>query len=48
RANNRVVLALTSFLLFCISSVVIATVLPFFLAEPSLAEPVPDSSRGAS
>nr|GFB29738.1 hypothetical protein [Tanacetum cinerariifolium] len=47
RANNRVVLALTSFLLFCISSVVIATVLPFFLAELSLAEPVPDSSRGA-
>nr|GFB97115.1 hypothetical protein [Tanacetum cinerariifolium] len=44
RANNKVVLALISFLLFCISSVVSATVLPFFLAELSLVEPVPDSS----
>nr|GFC92692.1 hypothetical protein [Tanacetum cinerariifolium] len=30
-----------------ISSVVIATVLPFFLAELSLARPLPVSSRGA-
>ncbi|GJS13313.1 putative ribonuclease H-like domain-containing protein [Tanacetum coccineum] len=36
RDSNKVVLAFTSFFLFCISSVVIATVLPFFLAaEPS-------------
>nr|GEU90973.1 putative reverse transcriptase, RNA-dependent DNA polymerase [Tanacetum cinerariifolium] len=47
RANSKVVLAFTSFLLFCISSVVIATVLPFFFAELSVAEPVPDSSGGA-
>nr|GEY45359.1 hypothetical protein [Tanacetum cinerariifolium] len=47
RANSKVVLAFTSFLLFCISSVVIATVLPFFFAKLSLAEHVPDSSGGA-
>nr|GEW35417.1 retrovirus-related Pol polyprotein from transposon TNT 1-94 [Tanacetum cinerariifolium] len=33
RANNRVVLALTSFFLFCMSSVVIAIVLSFFFVE---------------
>nr|GFB36024.1 hypothetical protein [Tanacetum cinerariifolium] len=47
RANNKVVLALTSFLLFYISSVVIATVLPFFFAELSLAGPLLVSSGGA-
>nr|GFC79779.1 ribonuclease H-like domain-containing protein [Tanacetum cinerariifolium] len=47
RANSKVVLALTSFLLFCISSVVTATVLPFLFAELSLAEPLPVSSGGA-
>nr|GEY21934.1 hypothetical protein [Tanacetum cinerariifolium] len=47
RANNKVVLALTSFLLFCISYVVITTVLPFFFAELSLAEPLPVSFGGA-
>nr|GFA45175.1 putative reverse transcriptase domain-containing protein [Tanacetum cinerariifolium] len=47
RANNKVILALTPFLLFCISSVVITTVLPFFFAELSLAEPLHVSSRGA-
>nr|GFD34687.1 hypothetical protein [Tanacetum cinerariifolium] len=47
RANSKVVLALTSFLLFCISFVVMATILPFFFAELSLAEPFPDSSGGA-
>nr|GEZ52518.1 hypothetical protein [Tanacetum cinerariifolium] len=41
------VLALTSFLVFCISSVVMATVLPFFFAELSLAEPLPISFVGA-
>nr|GEV16971.1 hypothetical protein [Tanacetum cinerariifolium] len=46
-ATSKVVLAFTSFLLFCISSVVIATVLAFFFAELSLVEPVPNSSRGA-
>nr|GEW38630.1 hypothetical protein [Tanacetum cinerariifolium] len=44
RANNKVVLTLTAFLLFYISSVVTATVLPLFLAEPSLA--VPDCDFG--
>ncbi|GJT22996.1 hypothetical protein Tco_0892933 [Tanacetum coccineum] len=44
RANNKVVLALTSFLLFCMSSVVIATVLPFFFAEASPATAFPGSS----
>nr|GFB19438.1 hypothetical protein [Tanacetum cinerariifolium] len=33
RANNRVVLALTSFFLFYMSLAVIATVLPFFFVE---------------
>nr|GFB25582.1 hypothetical protein [Tanacetum cinerariifolium] len=47
RANSKVVLALTSFLLFCISSVVITTVLPFFFVEHSLAGPLPVSSGGA-
>nr|GFA84771.1 hypothetical protein [Tanacetum cinerariifolium] len=51
RANNRVVLALTSFFLFCMSSAVIATVLPFFFvdAETSPANPlsVEVSSGGA-
>nr|GEW06715.1 hypothetical protein [Tanacetum cinerariifolium] len=45
RANNKVVLALTSFLLFCMSSVVIVTVLPFF---PSLVEPMAALSLGTS
>nr|GEY99605.1 hypothetical protein [Tanacetum cinerariifolium] len=47
RANSKVVLAFKSFLFFYISSVVIATVIPFFFAELSLAEPVFDSFRGA-
>ncbi|GKD32001.1 hypothetical protein Tco_1242779 [Tanacetum coccineum] len=47
RANNRVVLALTSFLYFCISSAVIAIVIPFFFAEPSPATHFPVSSGGA-
>nr|GFA09472.1 hypothetical protein [Tanacetum cinerariifolium] len=46
KANNKVVLALTSFLLFCMSSVVTATVLPFFVAVPSLDEPDWDFGKG--
>nr|GEX51034.1 retrovirus-related Pol polyprotein from transposon TNT 1-94 [Tanacetum cinerariifolium] len=48
RANSKVVLAFTSFLLFCISLVVIATDVPFFFAELSLAELVPDFFGGAN
>nr|GFA89991.1 putative ribonuclease H-like domain-containing protein [Tanacetum cinerariifolium] len=44
RANNKVVLAFTSFFLFCMSSVVNASVLPFFLPVPSVAEPVATTS----
>nr|GEY31607.1 hypothetical protein [Tanacetum cinerariifolium] len=40
RVNSKVVLAFTSFFLFCMSSVVNATVLPFFVAVPSLAKPM--------
>nr|GEX85917.1 hypothetical protein [Tanacetum cinerariifolium] len=47
RANNKFVLALTSFLRFCISSVVITIVLPFIFVELSLAGPLPVSSGGA-
>nr|GEW98554.1 hypothetical protein [Tanacetum cinerariifolium] len=47
RANNKVVFALTSFLLFCISSVVMTTFHPFFFAELSLAGTLPISSEGA-
>ncbi|GKF00523.1 hypothetical protein Tco_0023873, partial [Tanacetum coccineum] len=46
RANNKVVLTLTSFLLFCMSLVVIATVIPFFFADASLATTFPGSSGG--
>nr|GFA77486.1 reverse transcriptase domain-containing protein [Tanacetum cinerariifolium] len=46
RASSKVVLALTSFFLFCMSSIVTAVVLPFFLAAPSLAEAA--TSLGAS
>ncbi|GJW88684.1 hypothetical protein Tco_0164024 [Tanacetum coccineum] len=47
RANNKVFLALTSFLLFCMSLAVMATVLPFFFAEASLATAFPSSSGGS-
>ncbi|GJR23558.1 hypothetical protein Tco_0972085 [Tanacetum coccineum] len=45
--NNRVVLALTSFFCFCMSSAVKATVLLFFFAEPSATILLPTSSGGA-
>nr|GEZ94672.1 hypothetical protein [Tanacetum cinerariifolium] len=40
RANSKVVLAFISFFLFCMSLVVNATVLSFFVAVPPLANPV--------
>nr|GEZ45364.1 hypothetical protein [Tanacetum cinerariifolium] len=46
RDSSKVVLALTLFFLFCMSSVVTVTVRPFFFVEPSFA--VAASSLGAS
>nr|GEW49789.1 ribonuclease H-like domain-containing protein [Tanacetum cinerariifolium] len=48
RDSSKVVLAFTSFFLFCMSSAVTVTVLPFFLPVPSLVVPVVAALAGTS